>query len=121
MSKTSFIYAGVLLLGVFISAISQALLKKASMYHYDSPIKEYVNPMVIFSYVLFAGTTFLSVFAYRGIPLSMGPVLESTSYIYVMFFGVKIFGEKINKRKIVALIFIICGIFIYSFWEVNLF
>lgn len=116
MGKTSFVYVGVLLLGVFISAIAQALLKKASMNHYNSPIKEYINPMVIFSYVLFVGTTFLSVFAYREIPLSMGPVLESTSYIYVMFFGVKIFGEKINKRKIMALIFIICGIIIYSFW-----
>jgi multidrug transporter EmrE-like cation transporter len=44
----------------------------------------------------------------------MGPVLEATSYIYVTIFGVKIFGEKINKKKILALGFIIGGIIVYS-------
>lgn len=114
MNKINVVYVGVLLLGVFFSAISQVLLKKASMHHYDSPIQEYANPTVIFAYIIFAGTTLLSVFAYRGIPLSMGPVLEATSYIYVTFFGVTVFGEKINKRKIMALMFIFFGILIYS-------
>ena len=44
----------------------------------------------------------------------MGPVLEATSYIYVTFFGVKIFGEKINKKKIMSLVLIIGGIVVYS-------
>lgn len=116
VDRTSILYAGVLLLGVFISAVSQVLLKKASMRHYDSHIKEYMNPLVIVAYTMFVGTTFLSIFAYRGIPLSMGPVLEATSYIYVTIFGVKIFGEKVNRKKIYALGLIICGIIIYSFW-----
>ena len=101
-----------LLIGVFISAISQVMLKKASMKKYDSPIKEYLNPLVIFAYVLFVGTTFLSILAYRGIPLSLGPVLESTSYIYVTAFGVVIFKEKLNKKKMLALVCIIGGILI---------
>lgn len=115
MNKISVYYASLLLLGVFISAISQVFLKKAAMRHYDSTVQEYTNPMVVFAYVIFVGTTLLTVFAYRGIPLSLGPVLESTSYVYVTVFGVKLFGEVINKKKIVALIFIICGIIIYSF------
>lgn len=114
MNRTSVIYEGILLLGVFISSISQVLLKKASMCHYDSPIQEYMNPLVVFAYIIFVGTTLLSIFAYRGIPLSMGPVLEATSYIYVSIFGVIIFDEKMDKRKFVALMFIICGILIYS-------
>ena len=75
---------------------------------------EYLNPLVISAYALFFGTTFLSILAYRGIPLSLGPVLEATSYIYVTFFGVAIFKEKINKKKIAALMCIFCGILIYS-------
>lgn len=114
MNSTSIMYACVLLLGVFISAISQVLLKKASMKHYASHMQEYMNPMVIFAYIMFIGTTFLSIIAYRGIPLSMGPVLEATSYIYVTIFGVKIFKEKINRKKILALTLIIGGIIIYS-------
>lgn len=116
MNKSALIYGGVLLIGVFISAISQVLLKKAAMKEYRNKLQEYMNPLVIFAYVMFVETTLLSVIAYKGIPLSMGPVLEATSYLYVTFFGVKIFGEKINKKKIVALMLIIVGIIIYSVW-----
>lgn len=114
MTKTTLLYAGILLLGVFISAVSQVILKKAAMKKYDSPILEYLNPMVIFAYMLFVGTTLLSILAYRGIPLSLGPVLEATSYLYVTFFGVTIFKEKINRKKLVALALIIVGILIYA-------
>lgn len=114
MNRTMMIYSCVLLIGVFISAISQVLLKKAALKHYDSPLQEYMNPMVIFAYAMFVGTTFLSIIAYKGIPLSMGPILEATSYLYITIFGVKIFKEKLNGKKILALIFIIGGIVVYS-------
>ena len=110
MNKTVLIYSCVLLIGVLVSAISQVLLKKAAMKHYEN----HLNPMVIFAYAMFVGTTFLSIIAYRGIPLSMGPILEATSYIYVTIFGVKIFHERLNKKKIIALFFIVGGIIIYS-------
>lgn len=116
MNSMEIKYACILLLGVLISAVSQVMLKKAAMRHYDSTIREYMNPMVIIAYIMFAGTTFLSILAYRVIPLSMGPVLEATSYIYVTFFGIRIFKEKINARKIIALGFIITGIIVYSVW-----
>lgn len=114
MNKTILLYSCVLLLGVFISAISQVMLKKAAMKKHDSVIKEYLNPLVIFAYVLFVGTTFLSILAYKGIPLSMGPILEATSYIYVTIFGVVIFKEKMNLKKVVALGMIIVGIVVYA-------
>lgn len=114
MNKKTLLYSLFLLTGVFISAISQVMLKKAALRKYESKIREYLNPLVICAYVLFVGTTFLSIFAYRGIPLSMGPVLEATSYIYVTFFGVKIFKETLNTRKIVALVLIISGIVVFS-------
>ena len=112
MNKEVVLYSLLLLSGVFISAISQVLLKKAAMKHYDSRIKE----LVISAYTMFVGTTFLSILAYHGIPLSMGPVLEATSYIYVTFFGVKIFGETLTKKKVISLVLIILGIIVYSFW-----
>lgn len=113
MNKTV-LYACVLLLGVFISAISQVMLKKAAQKTYDNPLKEYLNPLVVFAYVLFVGTTFLSILAYKGIPLSMGPILEATSYVYVTIFGVTIFHEKINRKKILALALIFTGIGVYA-------
>lgn len=114
MNNSVFLYSLLLLLGVFISAISQVLLKKAAMKQYASRLQEYLNPQVIFAYVLFVGTTFLSILAYRGIPLSLGPVLESTSYIYVTFFGVTIFKEQLTPKKVFALGLIILGIVVYA-------
>ena len=46
-------YAMFLLLGTFISAISQVLLKKSAMKTYSSRIREYLNPQVITAYVIF--------------------------------------------------------------------
>lgn len=114
MERPMLFYAGLLLLGVFLSAISQVMLKKAALRQYSSKLREYLNPLVIVAYTIFVGTTFLSIYAYKGIPLSMGPVLEATSYIYVTVFGVTIFKEKLNKRKLVGLALIIAGIIIYS-------
>lgn len=112
--KTTLFYAAVLLVGVFLSAVSQVMLKKAAMRQYSSRLREYLNPLVIFAYTIFVGTTFLSIYAYKGIPLSMGPVLEATSYIYVTIFGVTIFKEKLNWRKLAALVLIVAGIVVYS-------
>ena len=114
MDKKMLLYAGILLIGVFVSAVSQVLLKKEAMKEHKDVLQEYLNVRVILAYAMFVGTTLLSVLAYRGIPLSMGPVLEATSYIYVTIFGVKIFHEKINRKRIVALILIITGIAVYS-------
>lgn len=115
MNETLALYAGILLLGTFISAVSQVILKKAALKTYDSRIKEYLNFPVIFAYTLFILTTFMCIFAYRVVPLSYGPVLESTSYLYVTLFGVFIFKEKITKKKIIALGLILAGIVLYSF------
>ena len=114
MNKTVAVYSLFILFGTLISAISQVLLKKAALRTYPSKIREYLNPIVITAYLIFVSATLCSVIAYRGVPLSLGPVLEATSYIYVTIFGVKFFHEKVNKLKILALILIIVGIIVAS-------
>jgi multidrug transporter EmrE-like cation transporter len=110
MKETIALYSLFILFGTFISSISQVMLKKAAMKQYPSKIREYVNPLVITAYLIFVVATLCSVIAYRGVPLSLGPVLEATSYIYVTIFGVKIFHEKVKPMKILALVLIIAGI-----------
>lgn len=114
MDVTVMLYAGINLLGVFISSVSQVLLKKSAMREHGSAVREYLNPYVIFAYALFVGSTLLSVIAYCGIPLSMGPILEATGYLYVTAFGVAIFRETMSAKKLVALLLIVGGIVIYS-------
>lgn len=109
-------YALILVAGTFISSISQVMLKKAAMKEYANVIREYLNPLVIFAYFLFFVSTFGSLLAYKGIPLSMGPVLEGSAYIFVTFFGVTIFKEKLNTKKVIALLLILAGITVYGLW-----
>ena len=106
------LYIALLLFGVFISSVSQVLLKKASAKKYANRILEYLNAPVIIAYGIFFLSTFLTIISYREVPLSLGAVLEATSYIYVTVFGVTIFKERITKRKLLALGLIICGIVI---------
>lgn len=116
MSDKVFFYSSFILIGAFISSAAQVLLKKAAMKEYCSMKDEYFNKYVVIAYGIFVLATFLSIYAYKGISLSMGAVLESTSYIYVAVFGAFFFKEEITMRKIVALIFIIVGIVIYSWY-----
>lgn len=114
MDNSLILYSGILLLGTFISSVSQVILKKAATKSYDSKVAEYLNFPVIFAYTLFVLTTLMCIVAYRVVPLSFGPVLESTSYLYVTIFGVAIFKEKITAKKAVALGLILVGIIVYA-------
>lgn len=115
MNEAMLLYSGILLLGTFISAVSQVILKKAALKAYPSKTGEYLNFPVVFAYSLFLLTTFMCIFAYRVVPLSFGPVLESTSYLYVTVFGVLFFKEKITRKKAAALLLILSGVVVYSF------
>ncbi len=114
MNEINWLYALVLVGGVFISSVSQILLKKSANKQHGSFIKEYLNPIVIISYSIFVLATFMSIFAYKGIPLSMGAILDSTGYIFVTILSAIFLKEKPTVKKIVALIIIIAGIVVYS-------
>ena len=116
MSQTVLIYSGILLASVFVSAISQVMLKISASRPHESAIREYANPLVVGAYALFVVSTLLTVFAYREVPLSLGPVLESTSYLYVTAFGVLIFKEHVSAKKLLALALIVCGICVFALW-----
>ena len=114
MNTQLLIYASIMLAGTFISSIAQVLLKKEAMKPHETVIGEYLNPRVIIAYLIFFASTFLCIYAYKVVPLSMGPILEATGYIYVTIFGITIFKEKISGMKIMALLLIIGGIVIYA-------
>ena len=99
---------------VFVSSVSQTLLKKESMKEHQNIAKEYLNFPVIFAYGLFFASTLLTMLAYKKLPLSMSPAFESSSYIFVTIFGATLFKERITRRKIFALALILSGIIIFT-------
>ena len=109
------LYVIIFLVSVFISACSQIVLKKSANKKYSNRIKEILNPMVIFAYGSFFIASLLTMFAYKGVALSMGPILEATSYLYIVVLSNLFLKERITKRKIVGNILIVSGILIACF------
>jgi len=103
-------YIGIFLGSVFVSAVSQLLLKKAAGIEHRNKIREYANPLVAFAYLLFFGSTLLTILAYKGVPLTLGPILEATGYIYIMILSTIFLKEKMTRKKIIGNILIICGV-----------
>ena len=108
------LFSLIFVFGVFISSVSQIILKKAAQKEYPNKIREYLNARVIFAYIIFFGATLCSIWAYTVIPLSLGPILESAGYIFVAFLSWLFLKEKITKKKMLGLSIIIIGIIIYS-------
>lgn len=103
-------YYALVIFCVFLSVISQVLLKKSANAEHKNIISEYLNPYVVIAYSIFAVTVIVSVFAYRGLPLSVCVALESTSYIFIVIFDKMIFHVRISAKKMIALALIIAGI-----------
>ena len=104
------VYIVIFLLSVLIAAISQILLKRSAVKQYTSKAREYLNVRVIAAYALFFLSSLLTVLAYRGVPLSMGPVLETTGYLWVTIMGRLILKEKVSMRKLTGLAVIVLGV-----------
>lgn len=103
-----------LLLSVFISSVSQIILKKAADKTYKSTLKEYMNPMVIGAYGLFFCSVILTMLALKHVPLSMSPILESTGYIFVSVMGYIFLKERFSRRKLMGFALILAGIVIFN-------
>jgi len=108
------LFSLIYLIGVIISSFAQILLKKSALIKRNNKIKEYLNLKSIIAYSMLFSATFCSMFAYKYIPLSMGPILGTTEYIFIAILSYLFLKEKINKRKFLGLTIIILGIIIYS-------
>ena len=103
------------LAAIFLSSLSQVLLKKSAEKIYADKKKEYLNRLVVTAYTLFLFSTLLIAFAYKSLPLSIGAILETTGYIWIAVLGRPFFKERLNKRKCTGLLIIILGIIIFQF------
>lgn len=108
-----YFYICFLFISVFISAISQILLKKSALKKYNSFIREYINPLVIFAYFLFFVAVLIDLLCLKYVPLSFIPVIETSSYLFIIILSRIIFHDKLSFKKIIGITLIIIGIFIY--------
>ena len=108
------LYTMIYIVGVIISAIAQVLLKKSADTNKGNILKEYLNIKTILSYTIFFMATLCTVFSYKYIPLSFGPILGTLEYLFVALLSYYFLKEKIKKKKLIGLFIIIVGVFIYA-------
>ena len=108
------LFSGIYLFGVIISAFSQVLLKKSADVKTTSFLKQYLNIKVISAYAIFFIASFLSVYAYKVIPVTLGAILGTLEYGLVAILGYVFFKEKLTKKQILGILLIIAGIIVYS-------
>lgn len=108
------LYTIIFLISVLVSSISQILLKKSAREQYTNFLREYLNPHVIIAYGMFFISTFLTMYAYKKVPLSFGTLLEAVGYIYVPVLSYFFLEEKITRKKLLGAAFIIAGISCYA-------
>lgn len=107
-------YIIIFLSASLISAVSQILLKQSAKKTYSSWIYEYLNVKVITAYVIFFIATFITIYCYKVIPLSLGAMLESSGYVFVTVLGRLILKETVSKQKILGMAFVIAGVVIVA-------
>lgn len=108
------LYVFLFVFSVFISSVSQTILKTSAEKKYDNRLQEYLNPKVIIAYGIFFLSSLITVVAYKYVPLSLGPILESCGYIFITLLGYFILHEKVGKKKLIGLIVILMGIGIFN-------
>lgn len=107
-------YVLLFIFSVFIASVSQTILKTSAEKKYDNRLQEYLNPKVITAYGMFFLSSLITVVAYKYVPLSMGPILESSGYIFVTLLGFFVLHEKVGKKKLMGLLVILAGITIFN-------
>lgn len=108
------LYIFLFVFSVFISSVSQTILKTSAEKKYDNRLQEYLNPKVIIAYGIFFLSSLITVVAYKYVPLSLGPILESCGYIFITLLGYFILHEKVGNKKLIGLIVILMGISIFN-------
>ena len=103
------------LFAVFISSVSQLLLKISANKKHSKRLKEYLNKYVITAYTLFLISTFIAIISLRGIKLKGAPILESAGYIYILLLSKIFLQEKINRKRILGVGIIVIGIAIFYY------
>lgn len=112
--QLTLIFSCVFLGSVFISSVSQILLKKSADKTYDSRLKEYLNPLVIIAYGMFFCSMLITMYCYRYVDVSAGPILESAGYVFVAVLGAIFLKERFTAKKVIGMLVLLSGIALFS-------
>lgn len=99
--------------GLYFVRLADSAQKSADK-TYDSKLKEYLNPLVIVAYGMFFCSMLITMYCYRFVDVSAGPILESAGYVFVAILGYIFLKEKFTKKKVIGMVVLLCGIALFA-------
>ncbi len=97
---------------VVLTAASSVMLKFSAIRPHSSRVREYLNPLVMGAYFIQGLATFMTIYGYRYVPLSIGQVLASSGQILVLILSMLFLKERIGLQKWAGLLIIFSGIYV---------
>lgn len=108
------IYMVILIVATVFSAFSQVLLKQSARRDHASWIREYLNWRVITAYGISFAVLFANTYAYTGVDMRFGPVIDTFTYVFVMVFSFVLLKERFTRGQLIGNLIIISGVLIYT-------
>lgn len=96
-------------ISVLIASYSQIILKKGA-----EQKNIYINRYTILGYSLMVISTVLTLIGYKQVSLTLSGIIQTLSFVFVPIFSYIFLKKKIEKRTILGIAIIICGIVIYT-------
>ena len=101
-------------LGIFSCSLSQLFLKKSANREHKSKMFEVINPLVVFSYMIFFCSLLINIWAMsHGLELKELAMFESLGYVFVPLLSYLVLKEAVSVRTISAIAVILLGIFVF--------
>lgn len=98
----------------FLTAFSQLLMKQSANIKRDNWIYDYLNWRVITAYGIAFTVLLINTYAFTGIDMKYGSVIDAFSYVFVMLLSYFILKEKFTKGQLIGNLIIISGVLIYT-------
>ncbi len=102
----------VMIAAAFVTAVSQILLKQSAMKEHGGLISQYLNVNVFLGYLLMMAALVMNIWAYRTVEYHLGPLLNASSYIFVLIMGKLILKERVSRKALMGNLLILIGILI---------
>lgn len=104
----------ILLLSALNASLSQVLLKISANQKERKGWAVYLNPYVVAAYGMLGVSMLMDIFAFTRVDYKWGPVLASSSYVFVLIFARLIFKEKMQRHKLIGAGLILSGLLLFS-------
>lgn len=107
-------YYAAAFMGVFLTAISQLLMRQGARKTRKSALRLYLNMYMLTAYFTLVVVTLLNLYAYREIPLKVGLMLAPLALILVGLLSWWLLKEGLTRIQILGAVVILIGVTVFN-------